>query len=128
MSVFLAVHLDCNRCTARYVPLRPSVDSAAVRAEADAAGWLCNFRGRGEDYCGVCAETPLGDYQTPRGICPECGTERALTMRATIRRHPVTGGRELCKGGGQPPQRLTRAHAKPLDYDWRTQRGRPGRA
>jgi hypothetical protein len=70
----------------------------------------------------------LGDYQTPRGICPVCGTERALTMRATIRRHAPAGRRELCDGGGQPPQRLTRAHGAPLNYDWRTQRGGPGRA
>ena len=128
MSVFLAVHLDCNRCTARYVPLRPSADSAAVRAEADAAGWLCNFRGRGADYCPVCADTPLGDYRTPRGTCRECGTEQSLTGQAVVKLHTPAGRRSLCSGGGHPPERLVRAHGAPLDYDWRTQRGGPGRA
>lgn len=128
MSVFHAVQLDCNSCTARYVPLLSSSDTAAVRAAADDAGWLCDFRGRGEDYCPRCADAPFGDYRMPRGICPSCGTERALTMAAVVKRHTAPDSRKLCDGGGRPPQRLTRAHGAPLDYDWRTQRGGPGRA
>lgn len=130
MSVFTAVYLDCNGegCTARFVPLQISGDSAAVRAEAREAGWLVNFRGRGADCCPVCADRPAGDYRTPRGICGVCGTEQPVTGQAVLKLHTPAGRRSLCDGGGHPPERLVRAHGAPLDYDWRTQRGGPGRA
>lgn len=125
MSVFTSLRLDCNGCTARFIPAVPVSLAGPLREAAAAAGWRTpeSTRDLGNDWCPVCADSLPARPKRPRGICAECGHEQVVRADTTVvyhtRKERDRYGRRLpCDGSGKPPQRLTR-FARPVDHDWK---------
>lgn len=113
MTVYAIYSLACNDCDTHY-PASPDVinSDATIVAAALTDGWTRGNGPRRRNYhrCPACTtEAERVGAIIARGICPVCGTSRALNAVGNLRQHnkPASPGNRRwtgwCDGSRKPP-------------------------